>query len=100
MEQNDSKQQEQNREKAKEIVERVRRFIMIPADLEPTVALIVDVNALRARNAFYNKAQNGDYLIITSERAILFSPTKNIILDVVPVQIQPAAQQPQTKTQK
>ena len=84
--------QAQNREAAKQIVEKVRRLYEIPTGVEPTVATIVDVNQLRARNAFYNKAKNGDHLIVTNDRAILYDPATNKIIDVVPVQIQPAAQ--------
>jgi hypothetical protein len=79
--------QAQNREAAQRIVEQVRRLYAIPADTEPTVATIVDVEALRARNPFYNKAKNGDYLIVTADRAILFDAVASQILDVVPVQI-------------
>lgn len=81
---------EQSREAAKQIIDRVRKLIDIPTDIEPTVATIVDVDTLRTRNAFYNKAENGDHLIVTIDRAILYDPDANIILDVVPVQITPA----------
>lgn len=83
--------EQQNREAAQRIVDRVRQLYDIPTDVEPTVATIVDVTELQKRNAFYNKAKNGDYLIVTSDRAILFDAQRNVILDVVPVQIQPAA---------
>ncbi len=81
----------QNQEAAKEIVARVRKIYSIPAGIDPTVATIVDVTQLRARNAFYNKAKNGDHLIVTSDRAILYDPIADKIIDVVPVQIQEAA---------
>ncbi|NOS67681.1 MAG: hypothetical protein HOO67_04940 [Candidatus Peribacteraceae bacterium] len=81
--------QAQNREAAKEIVTKVRRLFSIAADTDPTVATIVDVEQLRSRNAFYNKAKNGDHLIVTSDRAILYDPVADKIIDVVPVQIQP-----------
>jgi hypothetical protein len=80
--------QQQNREMAKKIVDEVRRLIEIPTDTEPTVATIVDVNKLRESNPFYNKAENGDYLIVTESRAILYSQKKKLILDVVPVQLE------------
>ncbi len=83
--------QAQNREAAKAIVDKVRKLYTLPADIEPTVATIVDVDELRKRNPFYNKAENGDYLIVTTERAILYDPDNNVILDVVPVQIQQEA---------
>ena len=77
---------------AKAIIERVSRHITIPGDTEPTVATIVDVEALRAGNEFYANAKNGDHLIVTPTRAILYDPDKDIVIDVVPVQLTPPQQ--------
>jgi hypothetical protein len=82
---------QQNQEKAREILVRVRKHIDLPMDTEPTVAMIVDVTKLRERNPFYNKAENGDYLIVTPSRAVLFDPEMDVIIDVVPVQIEQPA---------
>lgn len=79
---------EENQQRAQQIVERVRGLIDIAADVTPTVATIVDVEKLRAQNPFYNNAKNGDYLIVTPSRAILFDADRGVIIDVVPVQIQ------------
>lgn len=79
----------QNREAAERIVERVRTLIAIPDDVVPTVATIIDVETLRQRNPFYLKAENGDHLIVTADRAILYDPDENKIIDVLPVQLQP-----------
>ena len=81
---------EQNKETAKRIVQRVGKLIVLPKDIEPTVATIVNIEALRSRNAFYNTAENGDYLLVTPTRAILYNDKRNIILDVAPVQVGPA----------
>ncbi len=81
----------QNIAAAKEIVDKVRKHIVIPTGVEPTVATIVDVNTLKARNEFYKDAKNGDNLIVTPTRAILYDPDRDIILDVVPVQLTPQA---------
>lgn len=75
-------------EEARMIIEKVRRHIDIPSDVEPTVATIVDVEALKARNEFYANAKNGDNLIVTPTRAILYDPQRDVIIDVVPVQLQ------------
>ena len=88
---------QENQERAKQVVTRVRSLIDIPEDITPTVATIVDVEKLRAQNPFYSKASNGDYLIVTPTRAILFDADRGVIIDVVPVQIQqnaPAAKTP------
>lgn len=80
---------EENAAKAREIVEAVKKHIIIPGSIEPTVAAIVDVETLRRRNSFYNSAQNGDYLVITPTRAYLYDPDEDIIIDVIPVQLTP-----------
>jgi hypothetical protein len=85
-----------NQEKAHQIVEKVKKLMDIDTSVEPTVATIVDVAKLQAQNPFYNKAQNGDYLIVTQTRAILYREEDDIILDVVPVQIEAPA--PATET--
>lgn len=84
---------EANQQKAKNVVLKVKKLMDIDTSVEPTVATIVDVEKLREQNPFYNKAENGDYLIVTQTRAILYREENNIILDVVPVQLeaQPAA---------
>lgn len=79
--------QRSGQEVAAEVLEKVRKHIEIPATPEPTVATVVDVEKLRENNEFYKKANNGDHLIITENRAILYNPQKDIIIDVVPVQI-------------
>lgn len=79
---------EENLERARQVVEKVKALMDIDTTVEPTVAAIVDVEKLRAQNAFYDKAVNGDYLVVTPTRAILYREEENIILDVVPVQIE------------
>ncbi|MDB4977946.1 MAG: hypothetical protein JWM56_132 [Candidatus Peribacteria bacterium] len=82
---------QQNAAEAKKILDDVRKVYVLPEGVEPTVATIVKVEELRKLNAFYNKAKNGDNLIVTTDRAILFDPVTRKIVDVVPVQIQPPA---------
>jgi hypothetical protein len=85
-------------ELSQRVLERVRAHMDITMDPEPTVATIVDVDALKASNEFYAPAKNGDHLIITQRRAILYDPDRDIILDVVPVIIDdtpPQEQQPE-----
>lgn len=79
---------EENQEMANKVLEKVRDLMVIPAGIEPTVATIVDVEQLRQRNAFYAKAKNGDYLVVTEDRAILYDPKADKIVDVTAVQMQ------------
>ncbi len=84
---------QENVEEAKAIVDKVKKIFLVPDGIEPTVATIVKIEELRKQNPFYNKAKNGDHLVVTSDRAILYDPVANRIIDVVPVQIQPTDQQ-------
>lgn len=72
-------------ELANEVITKVRKHIDIPADPKPTMATIVDVDRLRQSSDFYKDAANGDNLIITNTRAILYDPKRDIIRDVVPI---------------
>lgn len=74
-------------EVAKEVLAKVRSHIVVPEEPQPTVATIIDINRLKEASEFYNVADNGDHLIITEKRAILYDPDRDIILDVVPVRI-------------
>lgn len=84
----------QNKELAKQVLVKVRKHFALATDPEPTVATIVDVQKLRTQNAFYQKAENGFHLILTSDRAILYDPKRDIIVDVALVQLQPQKPEP------
>lgn len=79
--------EEQSKEVARQIVDKLRAHYALSADANPTVAAIVDVELLRKKNAFYNRAENGDFLIIVDGRAILYDLDDDRILDMIPVQI-------------
>jgi cell division septation protein DedD len=78
-------------EVAKQVLDKVRKLIDVPNEPAPTVATIVDVEKLKEANEFYKNAKNGNNLIITDKRAILYDPERNVIVDVVPVVVDPNA---------
>ena len=78
-------------EVAKEVLAKVRAHMVVAETPEPTVATIVDIERLKQASEFYQVAENGDHLVITEKRAILYDPDRDIILDVVPVRINPNA---------
>ncbi len=83
----------QEQEKAKKIVEQVKKLLFLDDEKNPTVAAIVDIEKLRAQSPFYAHAENGDYVIVTSKKAIIYSPSKNKIIDVVPIELKPKGNQ-------
>lgn len=72
---------------ANEILEKVSELINIPLDPKPTVAKITDINRLKEANEFFGAAENDDYLILTGDRAILYDPDQNIVLDMAAFRI-------------
>lgn len=79
-----------NQQRAKEVLEKVKLHMDLDTSVEPTVATIIDVEKLKAQNPFYNKAKNGDFLIVTTSRAVLYDAGADVILDVIPVQLDEA----------
>lgn len=76
------------------ILKDLNKLILITEEEEPTVATILDVEVLRQDNPeFYKNAQDGDILIIYSQRAIVFRRDKNMIVNVAPVFVQPDSNQ-------
>jgi hypothetical protein len=79
--------QDSSQETANQVRANVAKLINIPLDPPPTVAAISDIDKLKESNEFFAVAQNGDYLILTGNRAILYNLEKNIILDVAPFRV-------------
>lgn len=73
-------------EDMRQLIEQVSRHMMVNSQEVPSVATIEDAATLRAKNSvFYRDAQNGDRLLIYSDKAILFSPSRDLVLNVMPV---------------
>lgn len=79
-------ERDKDQELVSNILGKLRNHIIIPDFPKPTVATITDIETLKQTNAFYEPAENGDHLIITERRAILYDSDRDIILDIVPVQ--------------
>ena len=70
-----------------EILAKVNALIDLPLTPQPLVARINDIEQLKAANEFFNVAKDGDYLILTGNRALLYDPERNIVLDVAPFSV-------------
>lgn len=78
-----------------EILAKVGQLIILP-DEKPTFATILDAKKLIAEQSFYAGAVNGDQLLIyqKAQKAIIYSPTKNILVNVGPVYFNDATTTP------
>ncbi len=72
-----------NREQIERVVQRVDRLIDLPQNELPTLATITDLSRL-GDQPFFTNAQVGDQVLLytTSARAYLYSPGRDIIVEV------------------
>jgi hypothetical protein len=79
----------------KAILNKLKKMIVLPEDVTPTMALISDVDALKKQQpGFFANAKNGDRLIIYSDQAIIFDAKAGKIVKVGAVQFTQAQVQP------
>ena len=84
-------QVEASRRLVAETLEAIGGLILLPEGEEtPFVFTIQNAEQLAAQEPFYNKANDGDRLIVFSDRAIIYNPTDNILVNVGPVTFQSA----------
>ena len=68
------------------LVSRVSQLIMVKTDEQPTVATVQDADILRQGNPlFYKDAENGDRLLVWSDKAVLYSVKLDKLLAVMPI---------------
>lgn len=80
------------------LVQKVASHIVIKMDETPTVATVQDPDVLRAQSpVFYKDAQAGDRLLIWSDKAVLYSPSTDRILAVLPISLPSAASPTSTR---
>jgi hypothetical protein len=80
--------EEINQQEVQRIVEKVNRLIVLPEDEQPVVATITDAESLSTQQDFFLGASNGDKVVIYQSKAIIYSPSKDIIVNVGPVNIE------------
>jgi len=81
-----------NQQEIGDIINRVGRLIVLPEGEEPTVATVSDPAKLKDQ-AFFANAQAGDKVLIYSkaQKAILYDPAADKIVEVAPLNINPSA---------
>lgn len=72
----------------KEVVEKVGKLMVLPEGETPTLATVADPEKLKDQKFFIN-AKTGDKVLIyaNSQKAILYNPASNKIVEVAPVNL-------------
>lgn len=94
--------EELSKQEIEQVTKAVGALIILPQET-PTIATVTDKSKLM-KNDFFNKAENGDKVLIYAEarRAYLYRPGSKQLVDVTPLNIQQDATgsaQTETKTQ-
>ena len=77
--------QDNNQDSPKKILEAVAKIMVLPTDQTPTIATVTKVEKLRLTQPFFNAAENGDKLLIFTDKAVLYRPDENKIVAIGPV---------------
>jgi len=85
-------QQELAKQEIDKVVEKVKKHIRLPEGEDPVMATIIDVESLVKEQPFYQGANNGDKVLVypKAQKAILYSPLDDIIVNVGPVYLDQA----------
>lgn len=88
-----------NQQKTDTVVDKVGKIYALPGE-KPTVADITDKDKLKDQ-AFFKDAENGDYLLIFSEKklAIIYRESTNKLINVGPISLDTKTQQDPQKTE-
>ncbi len=79
--------QEEQKKITEALVAKVGAIMLLPKGETPLILVIDDVKALAKENTFYKNASNGDRVLVYQKAAvaIIYSPEKNLIINVGPV---------------
>lgn len=77
-------------DQVKDLIAKVGKLVLLPTGEEPVIATINDAAGLIKQQPFYKGSQNGDVVLVYQKaaKAIVYSPTRNIIVNVGPVVLQ------------
>ncbi len=77
-------QQARSKRETQDLVAQVGKLMVLPEG-EPTVATVVDAEALAKEQDFFKDAKNGNKVLIYKEKAILFNVEEGRIVNVGPI---------------
>ncbi len=68
-----------------QVTARIGEYLVLPTDEKPTVAVIKNADQLAVQQTFYKDAMDGQLLVLYSNRAIIYDPKDNKLVNVGPI---------------
>ncbi|MDH5533048.1 MAG: hypothetical protein OEX81_01315 [Candidatus Pacebacteria bacterium] len=77
-------QQEVAKQEIRATVKKIGKLMTLPQGEEPVMATVINAKSLATQQDFYKDATDGDKVIVyqKANKAILYNPTKNIVVNV------------------
>lgn len=90
-----TEEQQAAQEELVEVLKRTSKLIILPEGETPIMATVIDALALRAEQPFYANVVEGDKVLVylENQQAIIYSPKRNIVVNVGPIQFQNSAEE-------
>lgn len=75
-----------SKKESQRTIDSLSKILLLDKNLSPTVAKVEDVEILKKTNPdFYKDVQTGDYIIIYSNRAIIYRENENKVINIAPI---------------
>jgi len=88
--QEQQRNQSKSSEEDKKVLKDLKKIILLPEDVTPTMAVISDIEALKKSHPdFFVSAKNGDRVIAYSNLTIVYDWKANKIINIGPLQLNP-----------
>ena len=69
------------------LIQKINKLIDLPTDEEPVVGTVNDAVTLAQQQKFFSNAKNGDKVLIYQDKAIIYRPDDNKLINVGPVYV-------------
>ncbi|EKE07225.1 MAG: hypothetical protein ACD_18C00149G0002 [uncultured bacterium] len=69
------------------LIQKINKLIDLPTNEEPVVGTVNDASTLAQQQKFFSNAKNGDKVLIYQDKAIIYRPDDNKLINVGPVYV-------------
>lgn len=77
---------QRNQQESSQVVVKLESILLETTDQEPTVARVENAQTLKESNPeFYKNVQNGDYIVLYPQRAVIYREEIDQIINIAPI---------------